>query len=194
MPETHILLVRHPETEANVSGRFVGRGSTPFTAVGRKQLRRVPGKIASFRPDAIWTSPLERALRLAVAGATKAGCPLTVDERLVELDFGQAEGLTYDEVLAAGIPFDYQNAEAPVAPGGESRSHIQRRSAEFLGQLLEGGGRHVIVTHGGVFRASLVHLLGLASSDIWAFHIRNAQMAHVHAGDGYGVLEEYRQG
>jgi broad specificity phosphatase PhoE len=194
MPETHILLVRHPETEANVSGRFVGRGDTPFTPTGRRQLRRVPRKIASFGPDIVWTSPLQRALRLGIAGAAKAACPLRVDERLVELDFGQAEGLTYDEVVAAGIPFDYQNAETPVAPGGESRAHIELRSAEFLDELLSVGGRHVIVTHGGVFRASLVHLLGLASSDIWAFHIRNAQMAHVHMGDGYGVLEEYRQG
>lgn len=194
MPETHILLVRHPETEANVSGRFVGRGHTPFTAVGLRQLRRVPRKIASFGPDVVWSSPLGRALRLAVAGAAKAACPLKVDERLVELDFGEAEGLTYDEVVAAGIPFNYQNAESPVAPGGESRGQIERRAGEFLDELAERGGRHCIVTHGGVFRASLVHLLGLASTDIWAFHIHNAQLAHVHVGDGYGVLEEYRQG
>jgi hypothetical protein len=39
-----------------------------------------------------------------------------------------------------------------------------------------------------------VHLLGLSSSDIWAFHIHNAQMAHVRVIDGHGMLEEYRRG
>lgn len=172
----------------------MGRGHTPYTHSGLRQLRRVPRKISGFEPDVVWSSPLERALRLAMASATKAGCPLEIDERLVELDFGSAEGLTYEEVLAAGIPFDYKNPQRPVAPGGESRAQIEKRTADFLDELLVAGGRHAIVTHGGVFRASLVHLLGLASSDIWAFHIHNAQLAYVRAGEGYGVLEEYRQG
>jgi broad specificity phosphatase PhoE len=194
MSETVILLVRHPETEANVSGRFVGRGQTPFTPVGRRQLRRLPRKIAAFDPDTIWSSPLKRALVLAQAAARMGERPLVIDEHLIELHFGEAEGLTYDEIVRAGIPFDYRDADSPVAPGGESRSAIERRSAAFMDEVVAQGGRHAVITHGGVFRASLVHLLGFASSDIWAFHIHNAQMALVRVGDGYGVLEEYRQG
>jgi len=194
MRDVDILLVRHPETEANVTGRLVGRGHSAYTHLGRRQLARVPRKIAAFAPDVVWSSPLERAQRLAEKAATVAEVPLRVDERLVELDFGDAEGLTFEEVSEAGLRFNYRSADEPVAPGGESRADIEGRSAKFCDELLVQGGRHAIVTHGGVFRASLVHLLGLASMDIWAFHIHNAQLAYVRVVDDHGMLEEYVQG
>jgi len=194
MHDCDFLLVRHPETEANVTGRLVGRGDSGFTHEGRRQLARVPRKIAAFRPERIWSSPLERAHRLAERAASLAGIALEVDERLVELDFGEAEGLTFEEISEAGLSFNYRSRDEPVARGGESRAEIERRAAEFCDELLSQGGRHAIVTHGGVFRASLVHLLDLASTDIWAFHIHNAQLAHVRVLDGHGMLEEYVQG
>lgn len=194
MKETAILLVRHPETEANVTGRFVGRGDSAFTDQGRRQLRRVPAKIAAFAPDVVWSSPLRRALILAERAARRARRPLEVDDRLVELDFGDAEGLSFEEIVSAGMSFNYRNLGDPVAPGGESRGGIEMRSAAFCDEIVGRGGRHAVVTHGGVFRASLVHLLGLSSSDIWAFHIHNAQLALVRVVEGQGMLEEYRQG
>lgn len=192
--ETRILIVRHPETDANVDGRFVGRGQSALTAEGHRQRRRLVPKVAGFEPEVVWTSPLARTLSVSRPAAARARVPLVFDERLLELDFGSAEGLTLDEVRSAGLEFNYRNAEQPVAPGGESRAQIEGRVAEFCDELLARGGRHVIVTHGGVFRASLVHLLCLSSTDIWAFHIRNAQMAEVHVVDGHGMLQEYRQG
>jgi broad specificity phosphatase PhoE len=92
------------------------------------------------------------------------------------------------------MTFNYRNLHQPVAPGGESRAEIEARSAAFCDDIVALGGRHAVVTHGGVFRASLVHLLGLASTDIWAFHIHNAQMAYVRVVEGHGMLEEYRLG
>ncbi|HSK48669.1 MAG TPA: histidine phosphatase family protein [Coriobacteriia bacterium] len=194
MSEGHILLVRHPETEANVDGRYVGRGHSAFTVEGRRQLRRVPDKIAAFAPSVVWSSPLERALILARRSATRASAPLKVDDRLIELDFGDAEGMLFDEIVEAGMAFNYRNLDEPVAPGGESRGEIEARSAHFCDELVALGGRHVVVTHGGVFRASLVHLLSLESTDIWAFHIHNAQLAYVRVIEGHGMLEEYVRG
>jgi broad specificity phosphatase PhoE len=194
MHETHVLLVRHPETEANVNGRFVGRGNSPFTQGGRRQLARIPRKIARLEPDTVWTSPLDRALRPAMRASEIAKVPLRVDERLLELDFGAAEGMTHQEICAAGLQFNYRNRQDPVAPGGESREQIESRAASVMQEIVATGGRHAVVTHGGVFRASLVSLLGLASSDIWAFHIRNAQLAQIRVIDGHGMLEEYVQG
>lgn len=189
-----ILLVRHPETEANVTGRLVGRGHSPYTHEGLRQLARVPRKISRFEPDVVWTSPLERAYRLAQRASRRSGAPLVVDDRLVELDFGVAEGMTFEEVAAAGLAFEYRSADVPVAPEGESRGQIEARAQAVLSEVLTSGGRHAIVTHGGVFRASLVSLLGLSSSDIWAFHIHNAQLAYVRVTEGHGMLEEYVQG
>lgn len=194
MRDTEILLIRHPETVANVTGRLVGRGDAAFTYEGRLQMRRVPRKVKAYEPDVVWTSPLRRAYILARASAAHAGVDLRVDERLIELDFGTAEGMTHEEIAEAAIPFNFRSREEPVAPEGESRGEIERRSARFCDDLVAEGGRHVVVTHGGVLRASLVHLLGLHSTDIWAFHIHNAQLAYVRVIEGHGILEEYVRG
>lgn len=194
MHETKLLLVRHPETVANVTGRFVGRGESPFTAEGRLQARRLPAKLAAFAPNAIWSSPLHRARFVAEKAAELAGVPLCTDDRLLELDFGDAEGLTFEEISAAGLVFNYRSATEPVAPRGESRGSIERRVAEVADELVATGGRVVVVAHGGVVRAMLVHLLGLTPTDVWAFHVHNAQLATVRVIDGHGMLEEYLQG
>lgn len=189
--QTTLLLVRHPETEANVEGRFVGRGDSPYTAEGERQFALLTDRITAFEPDRIWTSPLRRTASLAEAAAKRTGEPFSVDERLIELDFGDAEGLTWDEITARDLEFDYRSYDTPVAPGGESRGSIERRSAEIAAEIVELRGRHAICTHGGVFRAMLVSLLGLSRTDIWAFHIRNAAIAEVRVVDGHGMLEEF---
>lgn len=192
--ETSILIVRHPETEANINGRYVGRGDSPFTPEGIAQAARLPVEIARFAPDDVWSSPLRRARTVAEAAARLANVPLTDDERLVELDFGLAEGMTGDEIEAAGLLFEYTAPADPVAPEGESRNDILARSAAVADELLEAGGRHAIVTHGGVMRSLLVYLLDLPSAAIWAFHLHNAQLAEVRIVDGHAMLEEFRQG
>jgi broad specificity phosphatase PhoE len=194
MRETKLLIVRHPETIANVTGRFVGRGDSPFTAEGELQARRLPAKLAAFAPDEVWTSPLHRAHIVAEKAAALAGVPLRMDDRLLELDFGDAEGMTFDELTAAGMPFNYRSAEEPVAPGGESRASIERRVAAMADELTARDGRFVVVAHGGVVRAMLVHVLGLSHTDVWAFHVHNAQLASVRVVDGHGMLEEYVAG
>ncbi|MCL2504393.1 MAG: histidine phosphatase family protein [Coriobacteriia bacterium] len=190
---THILLVRHPETEANVSGRFVGRGSSPYTAKGLQQLGQTAASIAAFAPDAIWTSPLDRTVELAEKAAGMLGLTAHADERLAEIDFGKAEGMTLGEAASAGFLLNYWDIVEPVAPGGESRLQLGRRVAECVDRLIEQSPceRIAIVTHGGVLRFALAHLLGLRSDDIWAFHVKNAQLAHVQVRDGSGMLERY---
>ncbi len=194
MTETWLLLVRHPETAANMTGCMVGRGDSPFTEKGRGQAERLPDEIVAFAPDEIWTSPLRRAHVVAQHAATDGHLPLVVDERLQELDFGEAEGLTWEEIEEAGIAFNFRSADDPVAPGGESRAQIELRTAEVCDELVARGGRFALVAHGGVVRAAIVHLLGLAPEAIWAFHIHNAQLAVVRVVEGHGMLEEYREG
>lgn len=194
MKETTLIIVRHPETEANISGRFVGRGDSAFTPEGLLQAARLPAEIVAFGPDAIWTSPLRRAHSVALQAVELARVPLHIDERLAELHFGDAEGMTYEEIAEAGIPFNYRSAEEPVAPNGESRGSIERRVAQVADELVASGGRVAVVAHGGVVRAMLVHLLGLSTTDLWAFHVHNAQLATVRVVDGHGMLEEYVQG
>lgn len=188
-----LLIVRHPETDANISGRFVGQGESAFTAEGRRQARRLPLKLSRFHPDIVWSSPLQRAAVVAERVSRLAHVPLRIDDRLIELDFGEAHGLTWEEITEAGIPFNYR-ADEPVAPGGESRNQLEARVGACIDEMRATGGRHVVVAHAGVMRAALSHLLGLSGDGLWLFHIHNAQLARVRVFDGHAQLEEYVQG
>jgi broad specificity phosphatase PhoE len=192
--ETTILFVRHPETDANINGRFVGQGESPYTALGRRQARRLPRKIAHFEPESIWSSPLQRALVVARRASAIASAPLHVDDRLIELDFGQAHGLTWEEISEANIPFNYRSAAEPVAPGGESRNDLEARVGACIDELTTVGGRHAVVAHAGVMRAGLSYLLRLSGDGLWIFHMHSAQMARVRVFDGHAQLEEFVQG
>lgn len=193
----HLLIARHPETEANTQGLWVGRGNTPFTALGLAQVDAIAREIEAFRADLVVSSPLDRARIPAERGAALLGVAHAMDERLSELHFGAAEGLTFEQAEDHGILFDFKAVDAPVAEGGESRREILTRTAAVLDEVLAGGQRVAIVTHGGVFRSALVYLLELPIDAIWAFHIRNAAVAELTL-DEWGTehhwarLEEFR--
>ncbi len=194
MADVEILVVRHPETEANVNGRFVGQGESAFTEEGRRQARRLPRKIAAFQPEVIWSSPLKRAAVVARGAQRLGGAQLRVDPRLIELDFGDAHGLTWEEIVEAGIPFNYRAADEPVAPGGESRNDLLARVGAVLEEIVAVGGRHALVCHAGVLRGVLAYTLGLRADQLWLFGVHNAQLARVQVVDGHGQLTEYTQG
>ena len=194
MATTELLIVRHPETEANVAGRFVGQGESGYTAEGRRQARRLPLKIAQFKPVVIWSSPLVRARTVAERAARIAHVPLRIDPRYLELDFGAAHALTWEEITEAGIAFNYRSEDEPVALGGESRNELLARVSAAVDEACEHGGRHAIVCHAGVMRAILSHTLKLHGDHLWMFAINNAQLATVRVIDGHSQLVEFVKG
>jgi len=194
MTEKHLLIVRHPETEANITGRWVGRGDAPYTQRGLDQATLLVQEIGRFEPDAIWSSPLRRCKEVAASAAAALSLAPVYDDRLLEMDFGRAEGLTYDETVERGIEFDFKSENAPVAPGGESRRQILTRTGAALEAMLTSGAPRVaVVTHGGVFRSTVPHLLSLPISSIWAFHIQNAAYIEYRIIDGHAMVERFGQ-
>ncbi len=191
--ETRFLIIRHPETTANATGRYVGRGDAPYTAFGVEQAGLLVAEICAWRPERLYSSPLRRTREVAEPAAGRLGLTAELDERLNELDFGGAEGMTLEEVEAAGLAFDFRSLEAPVAPKGESRLDIFRRSIAFADKQEILGGAVAVVTHGGVFRSLLVHLLGFDLDAMWSFDIRPGQLAEIRRVDGHGVLVAFRR-
>ncbi|PKQ20833.1 MAG: hypothetical protein CVT66_03080 [Actinobacteria bacterium HGW-Actinobacteria-6] len=201
-PATEIVVVRHPETVANIEGRFVGRGDSEITERGRGQIMRLTRFMESWSPLAVYTSPLKRALMTAQA-MTACGIPVTVLEDLQEIDFGRAEGLTWNELTALGMSVDYlRNGAAtaadaaelggpgagPVAPGGETWVDFETRVRRAAATCENGARRIAVVTHGGVFRTLLAHWMGLPMDATWRFSVPNAAIATLHVVDGAGVL------
>ena len=142
---TRLWLVRHGATAWTEDGRLCGWSDVPLSDLGRHQVALVRPALEDLEFDSTSTSDLRRATEsaeIAVGGAIP-------DSRLRELNFGELEGMTWEEChpdqQAALRSFD-----GFVAPGGESVSQLETRVRNFISDLRQ--GEHLIFTHGGVIR------------------------------------------
>lgn len=181
-----ILIVRHPQTVANVEGRLVGQSDSPITDLGRRQMTALARAVSAEDPQIVYASPLGRALTTAHF-ITPDGTPLEIVEDLKEIDFGDAEGLTWDEMTARGITLDYTGG--PVAPGGEVGALFDARVRAAAERAAGGPSPAVVITHGGVFRHLLGALLGMSVDEVWRMDIPNAAVATLRQRDGAWLLE-----
>lgn len=183
----HLMLIRHPETLANVESRYIGRTDSPLTERGMRQRAWLANVVAPWGADAVYSSPLGRALDTARAIAP-GGCSVTVLDDLQEIDFGEAEGLTYAEITERGMRLRYTGS-GPIAPVGETVEAFDARVRGAREHITAGPARSVIVTHGGVMRRLLMQLLDLPAECGWHFGVPNATVAVVRIAEGVGVLE-----
>lgn len=183
----HLMLIRHPETDANVESRYIGRTDSPLTERGMRQQGWLANMVAPWGADAVYSSPLGRARQTAQAIAPP-GCDVTVLEDLQEIDFGLAEGLTYAEIGARELRIQYTGS-GPIAPGGETAEAFDARVRRVREVVCAGPERSVVVTHGGVMRRLLMQLLDLPAECGWRFGLPNATVAVVRIAEGAGVLE-----
>jgi broad specificity phosphatase PhoE len=170
---THrLILVRHGEPVASAAGRCYGKLDVALSPAGVRQVEATAAALAAIRLDAVYASPRVRAAESAGVFARIHGLPVTCDARLAEIDFGELEGLTYDEA-AARHPELYRawmTRPTTVAfPGGESFAVMRRRVGGALDELRR---RHrdqtiAVVAHGGVVRVALADALGMRDAEIF---------------------------
>lgn len=191
---TRLLIARHPETEANLARRFIGTGESPYTERGRAQAEQLSACIAAWGPSVVRSSVRQRAIDAAHPAAERCGAEFVSDERLAEIDFGKAEGLTYDEARRAGVPMDFLGGPTTsMSPfeGGETWTSFSDRVELAISDALVPDGRIAIVTHGGVFRAMLVRLMHLPDDASWRFAIPPASIATLAVHDRTATLETF---
>lgn len=167
---TDLTLVRHGETVWHAEHRYAGSSDIPLTARGRQQARWLAEWAERTEFDAIRASPLARARETAEAVARATGLTTPTDERLAELDFGAAEGLTGTEMTDRFGGAREAFVRDPVAdhlPGGEDPKQAVERMMACLTALVSDypDGRVLVVGHGTIQRLVLCHLLGLPLRD-----------------------------
>ncbi|WP_299433082.1 histidine phosphatase family protein [uncultured Meiothermus sp.] len=146
---SELWLVRHGQTPWNVDGRLTGWTDVPLTALGERQARALSGGLTAERFERVVASDLNRAVHTA---RLAYGEPHTVSAALRELNFGELEGLRWDEI-AEHHKSALQGFEGFQAPGGESTATLRQRVFGVLDALPP--GRHLIFSHGGVLRLVL---------------------------------------
>jgi probable phosphoglycerate mutase len=153
--DTHLLAIRHGETEWNSEGRFQGHLNSVLNQEGLAQADALGARLATERFDLLFSSDLGRALQTASAIAKPTGREIMVEPRLRERNMGIFQGLTAAEVLSR-YPDEYArfktNDPDYVIPGGESMRQLLTRSVACIAELAErhAGLTLAAVTHGGV--------------------------------------------
>jgi broad specificity phosphatase PhoE len=188
-----VLVARHPQVQANLEGRFVGAGESPFTEAGVRQCEALAAYIAQWGPTSIQTSPRARARAVAETVGALCAVPVHVNDDLAEIDFGAAEGLTFEEAKAAGVDIDLLNGPPESAPfrDGETWQAFAARIDTAADHIEHYGSRIAVIAHGGVVRALISHWLGLPDAASWRFAVPNASVATLTLWDGTGTLRTF---
>jgi len=166
-----LLLVRHGETESNRQGLALGRADLPLNENGRRQAGCLAKTLASEPLAAVYSSPLTRAADTATAIALEHGLKVQTETELIEMDIGEAEGLTFIEVRER-FPELAQNWGGPDGPtfrmpGGECLVDVQVRASDAINLIVQ---RHLneticVVTHNFVILSFLVAAVGVDLAD-----------------------------
>jgi broad specificity phosphatase PhoE len=179
-----LTLVRHGQTESSKRKAYSGRLDVPLTDRGHEQARRAAAQLAGADIDAVYTSPLVRARDTAAAIAAATGAPLTIEPRLIEVDYGAFEGLDrVDAVERFGSAFVDWRADPfgkPV-PGTEPLAVALERAREATADAIAAHDHPVLVAHQGILRIVLIALGELAPQDYFTRLLREAQPVVVEA-------------
>ncbi|MBR7132197.1 MAG: histidine phosphatase family protein [Clostridia bacterium] len=157
---TKIYLVRHCEAMGNVKQIFQGTTDCDISDLGGRQLEYLRRRFADIELDAVYSSPLLRAKKTALAIIGKKSIELKTDNGLIELDGGVVEGMPFLEAFNSvpGLLDVWKNRPQDFAPpAGESmRSAYARidRTAQKI--IAENRGKAIAVSsHGGILRCLL---------------------------------------
>jgi probable phosphoglycerate mutase len=170
---TKILLVRHGHVEGINPPRFRGRTGIPLTELGMRQARETARRIrSSWRPAAVYTSPMGRCVATGEAIAQEVGVSRQSLDGLNDLDYGAWQWRTYDEIEAEAPRLFAVWRTAPHMlrfPNGESLQDLVARAADALRLVLDRHPEQVVVMvgHDSVNRALLLQLLDQPLSAYW---------------------------
>ncbi len=151
-----IWIVRHGATEWSKDGRHTGVTDLPLTEEGEQQARDMGKRLRGHEFERVLCSPLQRTRRTAeLAGF---GDRAEIEDRLVEVDYGQYDGKTTEEIREKEPHWAlYRDG----SPDGESPSQLLHRMDELLEEIGEPEGDVLMFGHGHCLRAFAVRYLGL---------------------------------
>ena len=174
MPQPHLTLVRHGDTEWSLSGRHTGWTDIPLVESGRRQAKLLGGRLAGRSFALVLSSPLSRAhdtCRLAGLGDE-----VTVDPDLREWNYGDLEGLTSDEIRRS-MP-GWTIWSGPV-PGGETADQVGQRADRVIERVMPVDGDVAIFAHGHLLRVLAARWLDLPADHGALFELATATLSRL---------------
>ncbi|TAH68874.1 MAG: histidine phosphatase family protein [Anaerolineaceae bacterium] len=150
----NIYLIRHGETDWNLIGKVQGREDIPLNETGRKQAKKCASALQNTDIKTIISSPLIRAVETAniISNSTNSAARLIIDDGLIERDFGDMSGMTYDRRKYFDT-FGYEETMEPLDKLSKRLIDcIHKYARKFKGQDI------VMVSHGAAINSVITVL------------------------------------
>jgi broad specificity phosphatase PhoE len=186
-----LILVRHGRTPANAAGLLQGRLDQDLDAHGEQQAAAVARYVEGFCDvDVVVSSPLRRAVQTASA----FGKSIDLDDRWMELSYGEYEGTPHADVPAEVWKRWRENAHfTPV--GGESLATLDLRVRSACDDLLEraGGASIVVVSHVSPIKSAVAWALGVGVDISFNCHLDQAAVCRIAIRSGRPILQTFNE-
>ena len=169
-----IVVVRHGETKYNKEHIVCGISDSPLTEAGCAQADRLRLALSNYTFDAIYTSPLVRAINTArIINVDDSRTPITIDERLKERNYGDYEGV--NEEIESFTAIKWQFGMKMPGQNGESIFQMIQRVYNFLDQLKECDNLNtvLIVCHCGICRIIYSYFCSITNKMFEDYYINN---------------------
>jgi broad specificity phosphatase PhoE/ribonuclease HI len=179
---TRFMLLRHGQTELSVDQRYSGRGNPALTELGRRQADAAAAYLAQQGGiSAVISSPLQRAYDTATSAAKALGLDVTVDDDLIETDFGGWEGLTFGEAAARDpeLHTRWLRDTSQPPPDGESFDEVAHRVRRARNRIIaeHGDATVLVVSHVTPIKTILRLALDAGEGILYRLHLDLASLS-----------------
>ena len=176
-----LYLIRHGETKWNKEKRLQGRADIPLDETGIEQAKRLHDEISDLDFDICISSPLKRALETARIAMDGKKCDIITDERIIERNFGEYDGMIVNDWAEFAKGFDTWDRRMNWSERGfEPAKTVLARSKEFLDDIRKkypSDYRIAIVAHGNLLKALHYNIVGYTDeTNFHELHFKNAEM------------------
>jgi broad specificity phosphatase PhoE len=183
-----IHLVRHGRTEANARGLLLGRLDPGLDAEGVQQAAAIAAVVARSGAERVVSSPLRRCRATAeVVAEAMGGVEVEIDDRWIELDYGELDGVALTDVPAA----TWAAWRADITwrpPGGETLAELGARVRDACASLR---GDVVVVSHVSPIKAAVAWALGVGDEVTWRMHVSPGSVSRVAVRDDHRSLHAF---
>ncbi|MGH9046667.1 MAG: histidine phosphatase family protein [Acidimicrobiales bacterium] len=191
-----LVLVRHGESTANADGLLLGRTDAPLTEKGRRQVAALATMLGPVAR--LISSPLTRARD--TASALGLSSPLEIDDRWIEVDYGEHEGRPLGDVPAE--IWQRWRSDPDFAPeSGESLGEVARRVGVACDELFadvgtgarRGDGDVVVVSHVSPIKAAVAWAIGADAGLAWRLHLSTGSLTRIGWSNTGAVLHSFNE-
>jgi len=193
---TKILLIRHGDTDY-VDEALAGRIDSPLNAEGSKQSQFVAQALKKTKIDAIYASPLIRTQQTAEPLASMKNLEIQINTGLNQVNFGDWQGLSFDELIGDPNWKLFQENPALVKiPGGEDGFMVRSRASSALTDLVHLYPMDAVIacfSHGSIIRHLISFFIGLPLENLNQIRISPASISTLEISKGKGKLLHLNQ-